>query len=127
MAVPARRAGQLRTRQRPRLAPVPPRSRSRRAPVVTRRPRRVAFLLFSLVVVAGLVMGLASAQVLVAQGSFRLSELTQRAEQVEVDVDLLRLRAARMASPDRVAAAARKAGLRLPRRVEVLPPPGAAP
>ena len=76
-----------------------------------------------MVVVAGLVLALASAQVLVAQGSFRLSELSQRAERLEVEVDLLRLRSARMASPDRVAAAARKAGLRLPRRVEILPSP----
>jgi hypothetical protein len=77
------------------------------------------------VVVAGLVMALVSGQVLVAQGSFRLSELNERAQRLEVEVDLLRLRSARMASPDRVAAAARRAGLRLPRRLEVLPLPGA--
>jgi hypothetical protein len=79
-----------------------------------------------LVVVAGLVMALVSGQVLVAQGSFRLSELNERAKRLEVEVDLLRLRAARMASPDRVAVVARRAGLRPPRRLEVLPP-GAGP
>ncbi len=72
-------------------------------------------------------MALVSAQVLVTQGSFRLTELTERAERLEVEVDLLRLRSARMASPERVARAARRAGLRLPRRVEVLPPPEAGP
>jgi hypothetical protein len=121
VAVPARRARQLPpSRPRPRLAPVPThRSAARRL----RKPRRAAFLLFSLLVVAGLVMALASGQALVAQGSFRLTALSDQVERLEVEVDLLRLRAARMASPNRVAAAARKAGLREPRRVEVLAEP----
>jgi hypothetical protein len=125
VAVPARRAGQLPKRHPRRLVPVPDRKRTRRAGA--RRHGRLPFLLFSLVLVAGLVMALVSAQVLVTQGSFRLTELTERAERLEVDVDVLRLRSARMASPERVARAARRAGLRLPRRVEVLAPPGAIP
>ena len=70
--------------------------------------------------VASLVLMLTSVQALLAQGAFRLSELGRHAEQLELESDLLRLRVARLSSPERVAAAARRSGLVTPERVEIL-------
>ena len=70
--------------------------------------------------VATLVLMLTSVQALLAQGAFRLSELGRHAEQLELESDLLRLRVARLSSPERVAAAARRSGLVTPERVEIL-------
>jgi cell division protein FtsL len=84
------------------------------------RRRRLPFLLLSVVMVASLVLMLTSVQALLAQGAFRLSELGGHAEQLELESDLLRLRLARLSSPERVVAAARRSGLVTPERVEIL-------
>ena len=81
------------------------------------------FALFSVIVVAALVLLMTSAQALVAQGAFRISDLQRKAEFLSVETDLLRLRLARLASPERVVDAGRRAGLVLPDRVEVLAAP----
>ena len=99
----------------PRLA-----DRTALMPVPVRRVRRVPFALFSVVVVAALVLLMTSAQALVAQGAFRISDLQRRTEALSVETNLMELRVARLASPDRVADAGRHAGLVLPERVEVL-------
>jgi hypothetical protein len=70
---------------------------------------------------------LASAQAIVAQGAFRLSDLTDRADRLEVETDMLRLRLAQLSTPDKIAAAGRRAGLTSPTQVEVLGRDGAAP
>jgi hypothetical protein len=95
----------------------------RRAPRARQRSARrgIPFVLLSLLAVTTVVILLTGVQALVAQGSFRLSELTERAERLQVERDLLRLRVARMSSPDRVARAGGRAGLVLPVQVEVLP------
>lgn len=112
MAVAADRAvGLGRPRPRPRLRAVP-RPRARR--------RGLPFLLLSAVLVAGLLLMLTSVQALLAQGAFRLSTLGQQAEKLELESDFLRLRVARLSSPERVAAAARRSGLVTPERVEIL-------
>ena len=112
MAVAADRAvGLGRPRPRPRLRAVP-RRRARR--------RGLPFLLLSAVLVAGLLLMLTSVQALLAQGAFRLSTLGQQAEKLELESDFLRLRVARLSSPERVAAAARRSGLVTPERVEIL-------
>ncbi|MGH2692612.1 MAG: hypothetical protein ACRDHM_08935 [Actinomycetota bacterium] len=72
--------------------------------------------------VASLVLMLTSVQALLAQGAFRLSTLGEQAEQLEQESDFLRLRLARLSSPERVAAAARRSGLVTPERVEILGP-----
>lgn len=77
--------------------------------------------MLSLLLVTSMVLLLTGVQVLMAQGAFRLSELTDRAEQLEVERDLLRLRLARLSSPDRVARAGGQVGLVLPEHVEILP------
>lgn len=112
MAVAADRAPLLgRPRPRPRLRAVP-RARARR--------RGLPFLLLSAILVAGLVLMLTSVQALLAQGAFRLSTLGRQAEQLELESDFLRLRLARLSSPERVAATARRSGLVTPERVEIL-------
>jgi hypothetical protein len=70
--------------------------------------------------VVGLLLMLTSVQALVAQGAFRLSSLASQAEQLELESDFLRLRLARLSSPERLTAAARRSGLVTPERVEIL-------
>ena len=111
MAVPARRAEELSRGRRPPLRVV----RRRRA------SRRLPFVLLAGALLVGLVLLLTSAQALVAQGAFRLSELNQRVERLATQNDMLRLRVARVSSPERIANAARRAGLVVPTQVEVLP------
>jgi cell division protein FtsL len=110
MAVPARRAFDLPRTSRPALRVVRGRARARRVP----------FLLFASVLVATLVLLLTSAQALLGQGAFRMSELQERIERLDTEQDLLRVRAARVTSPERIADAARRAGLVVPGQVEVL-------
>jgi cell division protein FtsL len=110
MAVTARHARTLAPPARPRL----------RVVRGTAGARRVPFVLFAAVIVAALVLALTSAQALVAQGAFRMSELQHRVDRLEVEHDLLRLRAARVSSPERIAAAAKRAGLVPRAQVEVL-------
>jgi cell division protein FtsL len=118
MAVPARRLPTRRPSPSRRLVSVPRRRVA--APRPTRRRRRVPFLLFSLVMVATTVVGLVSAQALVAQDSFRIADLSAEAERLEASYGLLRLEVAELSAPDRIVAAARKAGLVLPEEVEIL-------
>jgi cell division protein FtsL len=118
MAVPARRLPTGRPSDRRRLESVPRRRSA--APRPTRRRRRVPFLLFSLVMVAATVVGLVSAQAMVAQDSFRIADLSAKAERLEGSYGRLRLEVAELSAPDRIVAAARKAGLVLPEEVEIL-------
>jgi cell division protein FtsB len=124
VAVPARRIRHL--PPRPRLVPVEDRSRSPRlsrrvSPRRRGRPRRSApFVLFALVVTAVMVTILATAQALVAQGSFRLSELSRRAGELEARTSALRARVATLSVPGRIEAAARRQGLVVPERIELL-------
>lgn len=84
-------------------------------------------MVLALVVVAAMVVGLVAAQALVAQGAFRVDDLRRRADRLEEDYGRLRLRAAELSSPGRVARVARRAGLVLPERVEVVAVPAADP
>ena len=119
---PRRRlAGRATTSSAPSPSPYPPLGgRAAVMPMPVGRVRRVPFALFSVIVVAALVLLMTSAQALVAQGAFRISDLQRQTETLSVETDLLRLRVARLASPERVADAGREAGLVLPERVEVL-------
>lgn len=85
------------------------------------------FALLSMVVVTATVLLLTGVQALMAQGAFRLSELSERAERLGVERDLLSLRLARLSAPDRVARAGSQVGLVLPEQVEVLPSPTRGP
>lgn len=119
MAVPARTL-----QPAPRRGPSTP-ARRPRSPATARRPassrgRRVPFLVFALLVTTAMVVLVAAAQALVAQGAFRMSELEDKAVRLEQDYGRLRLEMARLSSPERVRRAARKAGLVLPGEVEIL-------
>jgi cell division protein FtsL len=70
--------------------------------------------------VAATVVGLVSAQAMVAQDSFRIADLSAEAERLEGSYGRLRLEVAELSAPDRIVAAARKAGLVLPEEVEIL-------
>jgi hypothetical protein len=124
MAVPARRAEELAQRGRRGRAggrlPTAERPAARIRRLPRRRARRAPFVLFSALVVATMLILLASAQALVAQGAFRLEDLAGRADRLEVETDVLRLRVAQLSTPDRIAAAGRRAGLMPPTQVEVL-------
>jgi hypothetical protein len=71
-------------------------------------------------VVTLLVMLLASAQAIVAQQAFRVAELTRSIERLEEGHGQLRLEVAEKSSPQRLVRAARRFGLVLPDRVELL-------
>jgi hypothetical protein len=71
-------------------------------------------------VVTVLVMILASAQAMVAQEAFRVADLTRSVERLEEGHGQLRLKVAEMTSPQRLVRAARRSGLVLPDRVEIL-------
>lgn len=121
MAVPATRV------QRARPSPTRRPSGTRRRPTPTVRPapkpirrRKVPFLLFAFLLVAATVVGLVSAQALVAQESFRIADLSAEADRLEASYGSLRLEVAELSSPDRIVEAARKAGLVLPEEVEEL-------
>lgn len=120
MAVPERRIRQ--SPPLPRLVPVGGFHRSRRrSPRRRGRSRRsVPFAAFALVVTAAMVMLVVATQALVAQGSFRLSELAREAGELEARTGTLRLKAARLSDPGRIEAAARRGGLVLPERIELL-------
>jgi hypothetical protein len=120
VAVPERRIRQ--SPPRPRLVPVDGSHRSRRrSPRRRGRSRRsVPFAAFALVVTAAMVMLVVAAQALVAQGSFRLSELAREAGELEALTGTLGLKAAQLSDPGRIEAAARRGGLVLPERIELL-------
>ena len=117
MATPA---ATLPQRARPRL---PSRPSLRPVPRPAARARRLPFALLSVAVVAGLLLVLVSAQALVAQGSFRVSQLERQANELRLEHQELRLRVAKLSSPERVSAAAGEAGLVPGGPVEVLEGP----
>jgi cell division protein FtsL len=71
------------------------------------------------VLVTGLVLAVAALQALVAQNSFRMEDLGRRATELRRENGQLRLEVARLSSPRRVAAEARRLGLQLPDPAEV--------
>lgn len=106
--------------RRPEILPRPRPGRATVRRLPRRRGLRIPFPLVAGAVLAALLIVLASAQAIVAQGAFRLSDLTDRAQRLEAEADRLRLRVARLSTPDRIAAAGRRAGLAAPTRVEIL-------
>jgi hypothetical protein len=70
--------------------------------------------------VTALVMILASAQAMVAQEAFRVADLTRSVERLEEGHGRLRLKVAELTSPQRLVRSARRFGLVLPDRVEIL-------
>jgi cell division protein FtsL len=108
-----------RPRPRPRAVPAPsPRTGARRANARARR--RTPFLLFSGLIVGGLVVALVSAQALVAQSSFRTEELSARIDALQRERGQLKLAVAELRSPKRLHDAAREQGLVLPDEIHLI-------
>jgi len=118
---------------RPRAVPAPsPRAGALRAlrgrerlPVGARRAnararRRTPFLLFSGLVVGGLIVALVSAQALVAESSFRTDELSGRIDALRREEGRLKLSVAELRSPKRLHDAAREQGLVLPDEIHLV-------
>jgi cell division protein FtsL len=91
----------------------------RAVPAPRTRRRRAPFLLLAVVLVGGLVLGVASLQALVAQTSFRMEDLARRGAALRQEQGELRLDVARLSAPRRIANEARRLGLRLPDPAEV--------
>jgi cell division protein FtsL len=84
-----------------------------------RRPRRFPFLVACFVLVGMLVVGVASLQAVVSQGSFRMQDLARHNLELQQEYGRLKLEVAELSSPGRIAARARRLGFRLPRPDEV--------
>jgi cell division protein FtsL len=78
------------------------------------RARRLPFLIASFVIIGVLVVGVASLQAVVSQGSFRMQELARHNLRLQQDYGRLKLRVAELSSPHRIAAEARRLGFHLP-------------
>lgn len=87
-------------------------------PPARRRP--VTFVAFAFLLVALVVLGVASIHALLAESSFRVSALSRRVERLSEERRTLTLEVARLSAPRRVAAEARRLGLRLPEEVVIL-------
>ena len=108
MSLPARQV-RSRTARKAHLRVVPPPPK--------RRGRKRGFAAFVVVVAflaAGSVFGLAAMNALLAQGSFRMQELSQQMEGLERQYGELRLSVADLSSAERIASEAKRLGLVLP-------------
>jgi cell division protein FtsL len=84
----------------------------RRAP--KRRRRTAPFLALSSLLLAALVVGIVTMQALVSQTAFRMQDLQVRAKALQQQYGERTLTVARLSAPNRIAAAAHRAGLVLP-------------
>jgi cell division protein FtsL len=84
----------------------------------------MAFALVTTAIVAAMVLGLVLLNVMVSENSFQLEELSDRVAGLERRVEIRRLEAARLSSPDRIARQARRLGLVVPDPLSVVHLPG---
>jgi cell division protein FtsL len=75
---------------------------------------------FSSLVVGGLALGLTAFNAVLAQSSFRISDLSKHVQELSQTYERLKLDQARLSSPGHIAKAARKLGMQLPDQVEVI-------
>lgn len=115
MPLPAR---SRRARSNPRPGR-PPRQGARLRVASATRTSRLPFLIASFVVVGLLVVGVASLQAVVSQGSFRMQDLTRRNVELQQVYGRLKLQVAELSSPGRIAAKARRLGFHLPQPGDV--------
>ncbi len=117
MSLPAERLG-----EQPSVPtwPGPERAPDRRAPndVPVRRPRRrrhhLGFAILATVVIGPMVLGIVTLNALLAQQSFRLDEAERRIEALTIEHLELVHEQATLSAPGRIAAWARRYGMRLP-------------
>lgn len=93
----------------------PPRSRAALRPVPSpRRAQRrpLAFYAFASLVLVAMVLGLTALNAIVAQGSFRVADLSRRVDKLTQQHQDRTLAVARLSAPERIAREARALGLR---------------
>jgi cell division protein FtsL len=83
-------------------------------PATKRRRRTAPFVVMSSLLIGALVVGIVSLQALVSQTSFRMQDLQVRARALQQHYGEQTLTVARLSAPERIAAAAHRAGLELP-------------
>jgi cell division protein FtsL len=85
-----------------------------------RRPNRLGFLVLATVVVGSMVLSLVALNTLIAQSSFRIDDLNDRLDTLARRNLELTSEQARMSAPGRIAAWARRNGMRLPDDIRFL-------
>jgi len=83
-------------------------------PAPKRRRRTAPFLVMSSLLIGALVVGIVTLQALVSQTSFRMQDLEVRAKALQQQYGQQTLIVARLSAPERIAAAAHRAGRVLP-------------
>ena len=73
------------------------------------------FLIFSGLVVGGLVLGLTTLNAMVAQSSFKVDDLSSRVDRLQQEAEHKQLEYAQLTAPDRIVSAAQGQGLVLPK------------
>jgi cell division protein FtsL len=98
------------------------------SPHRARRPSRrpLAFFVFAAVVVGTMVLGLTALNAVLAQTSFRLDDLSSRADKLSAEYRQKELQVAQLTSPGRIAREAGALGMQLPQpdAVQVIHVPG---
>ena len=98
-------------RATPSSSPTAPRPDS---PPRRARRRPLAFLVFASLVVGALVLGLTALNAVLAQGSFRIDDLSHRVDRLQQDYDRKELEVSRLSAPGRIAREAAGLGMALP-------------
>jgi cell division protein FtsL len=89
-----------------------------------RRKHHVGFAILTMLVVGTMVFGIASLNAVLAQTSFRIDEAERRIQELSLDnLELIRAQA-QLSAPGRIAAWARRNGMRLPDDIRSLHAPG---
>ncbi len=109
------------------LAPGPGKRRSplRTPPDAERKSARrtrhhVGFVVLASILVGSMVLGLVATNALLAQSSFRMQDLSQRIDELSGRYLQLTREAAHLSAPGRIAAWARRHGMRLPDDIHIL-------
>lgn len=97
------------------------------APVARPRPRgghHLGFAIAAAVLLGPMLLGIAGLNALLAQQAFRLGEVEQRIASLATEHQELVHERARLSAPGRIAAWARRTGMRLPDDIRPLHTPG---
>ena len=102
----------------------PPSRRVHPAPRPDQPPRRarrrpLVFFVFAALLIGTMVLGLTALNAVLAQGSFRIADLSRRVDALQQDHDRKQLEIARLSAPGRIAREAARLGMALPEPSQV--------
>ncbi len=117
-------AGSLRRPKRVEAAERAPRSPAPPPPRVRRGKHHVGFAITAAVLLGPMLLGIAGLNALLAQQSFRLDGMEQRIASLATEHQELVHEQAKLSAPGRIAAWARRMGMRLPDDIRPLHTPG---